>query len=162
MHEYIRWCPREKRWWRPRVYLIPSNRDMAILIPKEMDVKTAGGKWYTVRMAPYRTPENVVEGVVATFADVTDMVQTRVEPARARGHILAWNPAAERECRWTEAEALEMNLRSLLPEDRRAETLAGPRRLAEATVATMLHEDSGTAVAIAITERTTRLRERPA
>ncbi len=36
-----------------------------------------------------------------------------------QGRILAWNPAAERIYGWSEAEALALSLRDLLPEDRR-------------------------------------------
>ncbi len=35
------------------------------------------------------------------------------------GHILAWNPMAERMYGWTEAEALKMNISSLIPESQR-------------------------------------------
>lgn len=41
------------------------------LIPKEMDVQTAIGKWYTMRILPYRTIDNVIEGAVITFIDNT-------------------------------------------------------------------------------------------
>ena len=42
------------------------------LIPKEREVRTADGKWYLARIQPYRTLENVIEGVVLTFTEVTD------------------------------------------------------------------------------------------
>ena len=40
------------------------------------------------------------------------------------GRILAWNPAAERMYGWSEAEALTMNIRDLIPEGQREEALA--------------------------------------
>jgi len=40
------------------------------------------------------------------------------------GRILAWNPGAERMYGWSEAEALEMNVRDLIPQDQRAKALA--------------------------------------
>jgi len=43
------------------------------LVPKEVEVQTADGRWYTLRILPYRTLDNVIEGVVVTFFDVTDM-----------------------------------------------------------------------------------------
>jgi two-component system, chemotaxis family, CheB/CheR fusion protein len=42
------------------------------LIPKEMDVQTTEGWWYTMRILPYRTLDSVIEGVVLTFVDITE------------------------------------------------------------------------------------------
>ncbi len=41
------------------------------LVPKEADVQTAEGRWYTMRIQPYRTMDNVIEGAVLTFVDIT-------------------------------------------------------------------------------------------
>jgi two-component system CheB/CheR fusion protein len=46
-------------------------------IPKEVEVKTTDGKWFTLRIQPYRTLENVIEGAVITFMDITEIVKTR-------------------------------------------------------------------------------------
>ncbi len=40
---------------------------------KEMEVQTKEGKWYIMRIRPYRTTENVIEGAVITFVDITQM-----------------------------------------------------------------------------------------
>ena len=45
------------------------------------------------------------------------------------GHILAWNPRAERIYGWSEAEALKMNISSLVPESRKEEELAMLKKL---------------------------------
>jgi len=45
------------------------------LIPKEVDVQTTEGKWFTMRIQPYRTLDNVIEGAVITFVDITEMKQ---------------------------------------------------------------------------------------
>jgi two-component system CheB/CheR fusion protein len=42
------------------------------LIPRELDVRTAEGRWYSMRIQPYRTVDNVIEGAVLTFVDITD------------------------------------------------------------------------------------------
>jgi two-component system CheB/CheR fusion protein len=42
------------------------------LIPKEAEVQTAEGRWYTMRIQPYRTLDNVIEGAVLTFVDITE------------------------------------------------------------------------------------------
>jgi len=41
------------------------------LVPQEVEVQTAEGRWYTMRILPYRTLDNVIEGVVITFVDIT-------------------------------------------------------------------------------------------
>jgi two-component system, chemotaxis family, CheB/CheR fusion protein len=43
------------------------------LVPKEVDVQTTEGKWYRMRILPYRTLDNVIEGAVLTFFDVTEV-----------------------------------------------------------------------------------------
>ncbi len=44
------------------------------LVPVEREVCTEDGVWYLARVQPYRTADNVIDGVVLTFADVTDRV----------------------------------------------------------------------------------------
>jgi len=41
------------------------------LIFKETEVSTRDGRWFMVRILPYRTLENVIDGVVITFTDAT-------------------------------------------------------------------------------------------
>jgi two-component system CheB/CheR fusion protein len=41
------------------------------LIPKEAQVQTQEGQWYQMRIQPYRTQENVIEGAVLTFVEIT-------------------------------------------------------------------------------------------
>jgi two-component system CheB/CheR fusion protein len=40
------------------------------LVPKEMEVQTKSGVWYAMRILPYRTLDNVIEGAVITFVDI--------------------------------------------------------------------------------------------
>ncbi|WP_084324053.1 chemotaxis protein CheB [Methanolobus tindarius] len=44
------------------------------LVPKEMEVQTNSGTWYAMRIQPYRTLDNVIEGAVVTFADITSSI----------------------------------------------------------------------------------------
>jgi len=57
---------------------LPADVQMVLssLIPKEVDVQTTEGKWYTLRIQPYRTLDNVIEGAVITFIDISSMKQT--------------------------------------------------------------------------------------
>jgi two-component system CheB/CheR fusion protein len=49
-----------------------SQRVLADLIPIERTVRTMSGRWVLLRLRPYRTLEDKIEGVVATFVDVTE------------------------------------------------------------------------------------------
>ena len=41
------------------------------LVFHERQVSTRDGRWFTVRIMPYRTLENMIDGVVVTFTDIT-------------------------------------------------------------------------------------------
>jgi two-component system CheB/CheR fusion protein len=120
------------------------------LAPKEVEVETRAGEWYLLRMRPYRTLESVVEGAVITFTEITELrkaqrAQRDSEALRrlavvvrdandaitvrdVDGRILAWNPAAQRMYGWSEAEALAMNIRAMIPQARLEEELSMVRR----------------------------------
>lgn len=107
------------------------------LVPKVVDVQTTEGTWYTMRILPYRTVDNVIEGAAITFVDITEIVSTRDALRKANdlsrlavvvrdahdaitvqdleGRTLAWNPAAVRMYGWSEAEALALNVRDRIP-----------------------------------------------
>jgi two-component system CheB/CheR fusion protein len=166
------------------------------LIPIELEVQSQAGKWFLLRIRPYRTLDNVIEGAVITFTDVSEMKQAQAALTESRrlerlavavrdaydaiivqdleGRILAWNPGATRVYGWSEAEALAMNIRDLIPETERhaaldivrqrsrGEVLA-PSRTQRITkdgptvevslIATTLVNESGDVYAIATTER---------
>jgi two-component system CheB/CheR fusion protein len=67
---------------------------LTTLIPKEVDVESMDGKWFTLRILPYRTLDNVIEGAVMTFVDVTEVIHTRdalkkaTEPARLAAAVV--------------------------------------------------------------------------
>ena len=50
---------------------------LTTLIPKEVEVHTKAGAWYTMRIQPYRTLENVIEGAVITFVDISGMKKSQ-------------------------------------------------------------------------------------
>jgi two-component system, chemotaxis family, CheB/CheR fusion protein len=41
------------------------------LASKQVEVQAADGGWYLVRMLPYRTTENMIDGLVVTFVEIT-------------------------------------------------------------------------------------------
>ncbi len=126
------------------------------LTPKDIEVQSQKGAWYLLRIRPYRTIENVIKGAVITFTDITEMKQAReilkesetmrrlavvvhdasdaITLQDLEGRILAWNPRAESMYGWSEAEALTMNVSSLIPASRREEELATMKNLIHAEV----------------------------
>ena len=59
------------------------------LIPRERQVHTLDGGWYLARMQPYRTLDNVIDGIVLTFNDISERVAA--EQFAQGAHELAKN-----------------------------------------------------------------------
>ncbi len=57
------------------------------LVPLETEVQTTEGAWYLMRIRPYRTLDNVIQGMVLTFVDITRLKQ--VEEALREAQTLA-------------------------------------------------------------------------
>ncbi|MCM2287370.1 MAG: PAS domain-containing protein, partial [Desulfobacula sp.] len=126
------------------------------LIPIETEVQTTEGLWYTMRILPYRTIDNIIEGAVLTFVDITEMKKTREALQKANdllrlavvardahdavtvqdldGQILAWNPGAVRMYGWSEAEALLMNVRERVPEKLRKQAQVKVHQLSRSEI----------------------------
>ncbi|WP_036177302.1 CheR family methyltransferase [Massilia sp. 9096] len=110
------------------------------LRPVEREVRSNNGRWYIVRLLPYRTTEDRIEGAIMTFFDISERrhaeEQARVNEARmqmvaesthdyaiisidAEGRATSWNKGAERLFGYTETEMLGNSLEVLYtPEDR--------------------------------------------
>ena len=124
------------------------------LTARDAEVRTGTGEWYLLRIRPYRTAENVIEGVVITFTEITPLknaqealVASHSQLRRlavvlrdandamlvydSAGDIIAWNPRATRMYGWTEDEAMSMNVRDITPEDERETGLAATAKLAQ-------------------------------
>jgi two-component system, chemotaxis family, CheB/CheR fusion protein len=135
--------------------LVDDTREVLnTLVLKETTVQTTEARWYTMRIQPYRTLDNVIEGAVITFIDITEMVLTRDALHKANellrlavvvrdahdaitvqdlsGRTLAWNPGAVRMYGWSEAEALAMNAQERIPEALRAQALVTLQQLSRA------------------------------
>ena len=50
-----------------------SRHVLETLATVEKQIETRDGLWYKMRILPYRTIDNVINGVVITFSDITDM-----------------------------------------------------------------------------------------
>jgi two-component system CheB/CheR fusion protein len=53
------------------------------LVPKQHDVQTKEDRWYSMRILPYRTIDNVIDGVVVTFFEITDLKRAQQEIEKA-------------------------------------------------------------------------------
>ena len=123
------------------------------LIPKQLEVQANDGKSYVLRILPYRTLDNVIEGAVITFVEITEVIRARVALDKANallrlavvvqdandaitvqtldGSITAWNPAAERLYGWSEAQALQMNVSQRIPPELLASAQAQMQQLSQ-------------------------------
>ncbi|MHB1605170.1 MAG: chemotaxis protein CheB [Leptospirales bacterium] len=56
--------------------LISSAKSvLASLAPIECEVQTVGNNWFLVRIQPYRTLDNIIQGVVMSFTDITQRIK---------------------------------------------------------------------------------------
>jgi two-component system, chemotaxis family, CheB/CheR fusion protein len=61
-----------------------AHQVLRTLVFQEKEVTTEDRRWYRVRIMPYRTQENIIDGVVITFIDITEIKKLEAE-LRARG-----------------------------------------------------------------------------
>ena len=54
------------------------------LVPWECELRTVGGVWYLARIQCYRTLDNVIDGVVLTFADISQRIAAKARNAQAQ------------------------------------------------------------------------------
>jgi two-component system CheB/CheR fusion protein len=137
--------------------LIPDIQTVLdTLIPKDIEVQTLDEKWYTMYIKPYRTLDNVIEGAVITFVDITEIKYIRESLRKANemarlavvvrdsydaitvqdmdGRIIAWNPGAVRMYGWKETEALVMNVKDRIPKNHNKEELTLISQLAKSKI----------------------------
>ncbi|CDG83916.1 chemotaxis protein CheB [Janthinobacterium agaricidamnosum] len=62
---------------------------MRSLVFSERQVPTRNGRWYNVRIMPYRTIENVIDGVVVTFINITEskLIEAQWRLMQAQGQL---------------------------------------------------------------------------
>ncbi|OFY84204.1 MAG: hypothetical protein A3F72_14345 [Bacteroidetes bacterium RIFCSPLOWO2_12_FULL_35_15] len=54
---------------------------------KSADVHALDGTWYHMRIIPYRTAENIIEGVLVTFVDITDQKSVEQTLKKTNEHL---------------------------------------------------------------------------
>jgi two-component system CheB/CheR fusion protein len=114
------------------------------LVPQETEVQTKGGRWFQMRIRPYRTLENVIEGAVITFVDINTLKQVEEDQRHfaelshenpnpvlrlsQEGRLLYANPSARAWLGaggWHENQSLPAPLRAL------ATDVQAPNRMVE-------------------------------
>ena len=158
--------------------------------PQVKQLLTSDGCWWNRHITLYRTLDNRTEGVVLTFTDVTQALRADEQTRRLAavlldsndavnmhdfdGNITAWNRGAERMFGYSEAEALQMKVEQMIPEEalpkvrsywermrqgERVNSWESQRRTKDGRVldvwvtATVLKDAQGRPVAIAKTKR---------
>lgn len=110
------------------------------LMPVERELRTDDKRSFLRRVLPYRTTDNRICGVAITYVDITLRVQAEAEARRLAtimrdsndavtvqtldGQFVFWNRGAERMYGYNEAEALQLNVRDLIPAPLLDEALA--------------------------------------
>jgi two-component system CheB/CheR fusion protein len=106
------------------------------LSPRERQVRSEeGDAWYLQRILPYRTVEDVIDGVVLTYLDITRLKRAEEERERLAaivdssqdgiigktldGIITSWNAGAERMYGYSAQEAVGRSLDLIVPPDQR-------------------------------------------
>jgi two-component system CheB/CheR fusion protein len=106
----------------------------------EREVKSNNGNWYIARLIPYRTREDLIDGLVLTFIDITSLHRTQKKLAEEerrmqlvaastkdyaiitqdpKGRVTSWNSGAQRIFGYREEEVLgELIDIIFTPEDR--------------------------------------------
>jgi PAS domain-containing protein len=59
------------------------------LVPIEREVSSEIGRWYLMRLLPYRTVDDRIDGIVVTFVDITQITRTESERLRLSEQLTA-------------------------------------------------------------------------
>ncbi|MDX2440777.1 MAG: CheR family methyltransferase, partial [Desulfobacterales bacterium] len=119
--------------------------DNLVIIEKE--VQSTDNKIYTLRIVPYRTIQNVIDGVVIIFLDITEFKIKEIQLRRlativtdsndaitlqdALGNITAWNYGAEQLYGYSQKEAIKMNIEQVVPKEGKKNAKAFIKKILE-------------------------------
>ncbi|MDO9366518.1 MAG: chemotaxis protein CheB [Methylotenera sp.] len=58
--------------------LLPAQKVLETLMPYEREIQSTNGVWYLARIQPYRSLDNVIDGLVLTFTNITARLEVIV------------------------------------------------------------------------------------
>ncbi len=105
------------------------------LIYKELEVQTKDNSWYLMKIMPYRTIQNFIDGLVVTFVNISEIKQISrlasvvnnsydaITVLDLDGNIVEWNKGAEKMYGISEKKAIGLNIASFIPEERKTEMI---------------------------------------
>ena len=64
-----------------------AQQVLSKLIPIEREVQDEQGRWYLMRVLPYRSTEDRIEGVVITFVDISSRKETELTLRQSEEHL---------------------------------------------------------------------------
>ncbi len=116
--------------------LVPDCQEvLRTLVSKLAEVQTNDGLWYLMRIMPYRTEENVIEGLVLTFVDINPVKDAEKTLHRMSkvfldgldpmiimdlsGKMIELNDEAVRTYGWSRQEMLGQPVNMLVPDAQR-------------------------------------------
>jgi two-component system CheB/CheR fusion protein len=167
-----------------------AERVLADLQPRQEETRSDDGRCHLRRTQPYRTGDGTVEGVVVTFTDISELKAATEELRRLaavvknsadaiivhdpQGRVIAWNRGAQQLYGYSESEALQQSIDTLLVpgerdvyevqvraalEGEQVQAITMQRRARDgrvikvSTTLTPLPSDEGRAPALALIER---------
>lgn len=112
--------------------MVPDSREvLRTLVFKLAEVQTHDDRWYLMRIMPYRTATNIIDGVVITFVDINTVKAAEKSLLRSKvfldgpdpvvlldvpGRIIDVNDEAMRTYGWSRQELLGQSVALLVPE----------------------------------------------
>ena len=105
------------------------------LVFKQREAETKDGHWYLLRIMPYRTAENIIDGLVLTFIDINPLKQAEqglrrmskvftdaLDPiiiVNLQGRIIDLNDEVVRSYGWTRSDLLKQPVTMTMPSGER-------------------------------------------
>jgi two-component system, chemotaxis family, CheB/CheR fusion protein len=126
--------------------LVEDAREvLRTLISRTKDTCTQEGRHYKVRILPYRTTDNVIDGVVITFIDNSDQKALEIKSRLAtvvrdsndavtvmdlEGSLLAWNKGAEKTYGLSETNTVGLSVFAIFADRQHDEIMRLLKRIA--------------------------------
>ena len=101
-----------------------AERVLDTLETIEREVQKGEEQWYLVRLLPYRTDDDKIDGVVITFIDITDRIQTENELREREQELQTLTESLEKKVGERTQEIRELSSELTLAEQRERDRLS--------------------------------------